>query len=153
MRTPRPRRGSPCAVLLRLLVVVGLVAMHHLAGGGHLSAHAAEPGHPQVPPGMAMSQATAAGPALPVDHADSADGTALAATTPSRPSWSAALPGNPMTGLCLAVLLAGLALLVLAAGHRVTPARTGARGRRPVASPLGRGPPRLLLARLCVLRI
>lgn len=140
------------AVTLRLLVLAGLVAMHHLAGGGHMAAtHALGLGHRQPAGPMAMSTATSPAQVTLVGAATQPP----AARPPTlRTAWSASSAGSsPMSGLCLAVLLTALAVLFLAVGRRAARPSTGGRGASPVASALGRGPPRLLLARLCVLRI
>lgn len=129
--------------LLALLLLAGMVAMHQLAGGAH-DAGRAGAAPMSVGPGQhdAMPLALDPGPASMPTALDLGPAAALLSAT-----------GMPPMEACLAALLAAL-LLVLARG----------RGWRTVAStpvpfrhglctaPPGRGPPRDLLAQLCVLR-
>ncbi|MDI3424211.1 hypothetical protein [Streptomyces luteolus] len=152
----RARRGR---LLLLAALLLGIVTMHtlgHPAGEQHggmtpTASTAAAPGHSTAghgtgvdggPPGQAAAPEHAAGPG----HG---------ATTAADQHAPAGHGMDPMA-VCLAVLLAGVALALLAAaplrpGTRPEP--TAPRGpptpRRHPAPP----PPRALLSRLCLLRI
>lgn len=139
-----------------LALVLGVVAMHGLVGAGH-AGHLAGPGL------VARDHAGSGG------HDAGADGATLAAhlwttdlsaTGPASTDLSAAVlrhPGASLAvagGLCVAVLLAALALLHRRRGYALDllrpPTVVGPGTAR--TSPPRRGPPRLLLAELCVLR-
>ncbi len=127
-----------------VLLCLGLVAMHQ-AGGGH---------HQVVGPTTAaapgMPAATMRGDALaqvagPVGHLRRAADQGL-------PVLTAAM-AHPAAGGCLAVLLALLVLGLRGTRLLLPPASpAGLLPPRHGTGPLGRGPPRLLLAQLCVLR-
>lgn len=144
--------------LLRALVVLGLVAMHQLGGGLH-TAHAAPvhtaSAHGAPPPAGHHAQPELSATPHPPgpSAAPSAPHSAAAADRPGAASWSAASATDSAVLVCLAVLLAGLLLTLSRTGRRATAARTCSPGAAPATAPLGRGPPRLLLARLCVLRV
>ena len=136
------RRSSWRAVAV-LALVLGVLSMHGLVmgdhGGRHDSAAASHPAAQQMPtrgaePRMVHAVATVAG-ALPTGDGD--DGLPLVAGL----------------SLCLAVLLASLSWWRHATRRPYLAVRRRLR-RMPAArtSPPGRGPPRLLLAQLCVLR-
>lgn len=171
MRTTDSTRRLPLHVALVLLVVAGLVGMHQLAGGAHRmpmpmpmtavsttgtattpSVDATRPTVAAVPPHLPtphLPPARRAPAAHPMAHL--ANGwtsgpvvrVALGAT--AHPAGHAAL--------CLAVLLGLLGLASSRLSGTVSPRDHAA--RTPLhhgSAPLGRGPPRLLLAKLCVLR-
>ena len=137
-RVTRPgSRQDPILRLVQvLLLCVGLVAMHQMGHGAHSMVMPAA-GAPAVSSHGAMTDA----PATLIE---------LAATSGDR------LATGPVSGAeatCVAVLLG---LLVLAArtvtglNAAVPAASLPGSGHGTVA--LGRGPPRLLLAKICVLR-
>ncbi len=143
-RRARGRLGLPAALAIALvgLLCAGILAMHHLAGGGHSATVA-----------MAAPSAHSAGPVMAADPAMSA----MNAVDPA-PVHAVAIVdqmmGGHTAGACLTVLLGGLLVLLYAVvswqarrtrENQVMRVRTG--GPRP-----GRGPPRDLLAQLCVLR-
>lgn len=140
----RVRMPVVMVALLIGAVCAGVLAMHHLAGGGHAASHssAAALAH-GAPSGEGMPPMTdAAG----VDQSDWTDSGAQLASSDGL---------KVAAGACALALLSGLIVLVAnGAGSwlarrgntgTVLHIRTG--GPRP-----GRGPPRDLLAQLCVLR-
>lgn len=151
MSTYTRRHNRLLTFLLSALVVLGIVAMHHLAGGGHLVAHAAPHAGAAAPQTPAHQPSTAD---RAVAHAASAV-TAMTAQMASldNSGWEEASSSVPLLQMCLAVLIAGLALLAVLTGRSSPPQAGHQQPWRAVSSPFGRGPPRLLLARLCVLRI
>lgn len=131
------------------MVCAGIIGMHQLAGGNHHAGSGVTTSNSPVAaaahPGMATEDLMAS------DPAPGSMSPASLATTYAQ-SVDESMGG--LGGACMTVLLAGL--LVLAArtagwtaqrelSTATGPARTG--GPRP-----GRGPPRDLLAQLCVLR-
>jgi hypothetical protein len=140
--------GRALPVLARALTLVallsGLFAMHVVAGGAH-SAHAASPASassspphdgstvvPHLDRAMAMGEQTFAG--------------ALARAAEDGVNVEAA-------ALCLAVLIStGLALALPRLSHLVAPPQPVRRSSWDRTVPPARGPPRDLLAQLCVLR-
>lgn len=139
--------SRPAGSLLRrfggLVVLVGVVAMHQLAGGAH-----------RMAAGMPAARAAAAVHDTAVGHRA---GHVVGAVPVSTPFVVSAAP-DPAAGAghgmvtCLAVLVG---LLVVLAGRavRLAPAAAvrvldGFRRTRPP----GRGPPRALPAQICVLR-
>lgn len=143
------RPGPPSAVrALRILTVVvlalGIIAMHQLGGGSHA-------GH-----GAATATATDGAVAMPTG---SMPGAEMAAPAPGVSASSAVLTAARdhrlgAIGLaCLGILpvLLALALPAIRSGIAASDRpRRGVLGGR--TSPPGRGPPRTLLAQLCVLR-
>lgn len=132
-----------------LLVVVGVVAMHQMGGGTHrmdmpalhLTAVAAGQG-------MSPAEHDVDGPVLPTRSAlaEAAVSVGHAAVVPVGGARSA-------QAVCVAVLLGLFALLTRAQTTACRrPSGTSASGTSHSSAPLGRGPPRLLLAKLCVLR-
>lgn len=175
LRPARPAPSTSARSALRLLgvllVVLGIVAMHQMAGGTHTGAM--QSGKSAGMSGSAMT-APLAGASLDRIHpdltsratavvglpgvSDSAHPAAHLAVhqPPGRVllSAAAAARGAGAMPLCLAVL-AGLLLigLPMLLARRAPGTRYG--GPRVAASrtrPPGRGPPRDLLAQLCVLR-
>lgn len=173
--------SSRVALVLRrlvvLLVAVGLVGMHQLTGGGHLSSMtgmmaSASPG----PAGAAVARTTsqfgqlprAVGPRPALSHlqhvaADHAPLTPAADTPRSSPPAAAlafthrtvgAVDLMGLMALCLAVLSALLMLWQPLRGRLRARRHYVTRGpvMRLLPSPPGRGPPRRLLAQICVLR-
>lgn len=134
-RRGRDRTAWPWAVLL---LIVGVLAMHGLVSTGH-AAHRSS---------TSMSMAAAAD-VLAMPPASAHDVPAALAK-----SGDAGLPEVVVgaVGLCLVVLLGVLLLPRARRGWSVSqPFRlTTATAVR--TTPPGRGPPRLLLAQLCVLR-
>ncbi len=146
--TTRRRPSWPIPAVLRsLLVLLGVVAMHQLTGGTHMAtmttAHA---------PAATAAHSTTPSPEDPevVD--------AGMAAMPGLPVVDAQATGRSVTAhgampLCLAVLT-GPAILALPAATSTAgsaPTATPAAARHDTSPPL-RGPPRNLLAQLCVLR-
>lgn len=144
-------------------MVIGLVAMHQMAGGAHRMAAAAAPA-----PGTTVMTASDTAPmasmglVAPVPDQDRSEAVPLPTAGPvtgpaSRAAALLLAPAHAVaTGtaaLCLAVLLGLLVVATLRSTGSRRP-RVGAApvAARPDSAPLGRGPPRLLLARLCVLR-
>ena len=130
----------PWFVLALIMVVL---AMHGLVSTDH-SAHRAS-----APTTMSMSGSTgAAAPAAARTHHGDADLLGLA--QPAGLDLRDVVVGA--VGLCLAVMLGGALL------HRAGRSWTRLQPSQPATtppvgtSPPGRGPPRLLLAQLCVLR-
>lgn len=140
MRAATQQRPLRAAAVLALLC--GLLSMHALVVGDHRRGHGAG-----VLEGRPLQQV--------LMHAMSAAGHGA-----EEPRLAALgiptggdLPVGAAVGLCLA-MLGGLALIWRRAGRcRLSPTSSRLpRVRRAAASPPGRGPPRLLLAQLCVLR-
>lgn len=133
-----------------LLLVVGIMAMHGLVSADH-AAHRSASASTLPVPGPALEHAAAPAHARAPAIRPAPD---LAATTGLSAPPSASLPdlSAAAVGLCLAVLL-GVVLLRRATGGAWPTAPSRTRVTRAVrTSPPGRGPPRLLLAQLCVLR-
>jgi hypothetical protein len=134
---------STSSLLLRVLAVValvlGIVAMHALSGGTHTAGHAVVSAtHDMTEP--------SAGTDVHVAPATAALESASMARDHSEMLMAGAA--------CLAILVAALAQLT----RTPSPVRTATpRPRMPIARlvavPPGRGPPRLLLAQVGVLRI
>ena len=147
-----PVRGAPVRAVTVVGLVLGIALMHGLGPGGHVD-HA-------VPRG-AVSVAPLAGPAHGAFPAHVGHGRA-AAVMPGAGTHGAAASALPAhaahlvaagAGMCLAVLLTALLLQRRDRSGPALPARTDevpvvVAGTRPP----GRGPPGLLLTRLCVLR-
>lgn len=150
-----PRLGGrvrlPVVMVVALIgaVCAGILAMHHLAGGGHAASHmsATAPAHstPADRDMPAMRMLTATEPAA----AEQSDPGA------SAPRLMTSEGPEAATAACILALLTGLVVLAAHSGgswwarressQTLLQVRTG--GPRP-----GRGPPRDLLAQLCVLR-
>ena len=138
--------------MLTLALIAGLVAMHHLAGGGHA-------GHAVLATPLVDAAPLHAAPlhAAPLHAVSAAPHDVPSPPLPTQPEGvaSALWPGgSPLpVGPCVAVLLVLVALLLTrrSSGRSTPPLR---RLGRPAtgSAPPGRGPPRLLLAQLCVLR-
>lgn len=135
-------KASAWRGILAAVVLLGVVAMHHVAESPHRAM--------RVAPVSAATTTTGAHGTVLVEAPaawTSRPGLGSLAPTGSGPAGHAALPA-----LCLAVLLAA-ALVVTSRRSRgiVTPElRMGLSSAS--SRPAGRGPPRLLLAQLCVLR-
>lgn len=153
-RRPRASSGLPAALAITLigLLCAGILAMHHLAGGDHAAGMSMS-----SPPASSLDAAITAAPddgaSGPMGSSNS--GMAVAAPGPEHLTASAGDDRTDhMLGACMSVLLGGLLVLLYSAACRwarrtrdslIIRVRTG--GPRP-----GRGPPRDLLAQLCVLR-
>ena len=163
----RGHRTSALRLLGVLLVVLGIVAMHQMAGGTHTATM--QPGMPARMSGPAMTVPPADASLDPM-HPDlsfratavvgrpaDSDSAHPAVQRPSERvllSMAAAAGGAGAMPLCLAVL-AGLLLigLPLLLARRTPGTRYGGPRVAAIRShPPGRGPPRDLLAQLCVLR-
>jgi len=138
--SPASRSGVLLRVIPVALLVAGLVGMHQLGGGGHsMAAMTAAAG--DVPQAM--------GRLVPPPRVPEA---ILAGAGRTGASLTSASDSASHSAPCLAVLLTALLLL--------PPALLGRHGTRvPVPLPVrmsssqvARGPPRSLLAQLCVLR-
>jgi len=132
-----------------LLVCAGLVAMHQMGGAGHQMGGAGHQmggaGHQMGGAGHQMGQPPLTRSLAYGITAAAHDMDALRATLPG------AMTGSEAT--CVAVLLTVLVLTTRRRAAAAAPRPTVVvAGTRPGGPPLGRGPPRLLLARLCVLR-
>ena len=140
-RAARRQRGSVpglAGLWLVLLLVLGIVAMHDLGGGR--SHHA---GPPATAGEMTGSMA---------DTAPSAPATDVARGQTQVQSALPEMPSHVMA-MCLAILLG--VVVVAVRRHLIgstTTARVTLLAARRVSRPLGRGPPRDLLAQLCILR-
>lgn len=151
---------SACRRLGVLLVLAGVVAMHALGSGSHM-AMAGAPGaarQPSVsvpggePPAVALMAMSAISPAQ--GGAGSRTATVSAQVHAAAASSSAAAGfGSGTEAACVAVLL-GLVLLAARAAVALSKApqapAAGSAGHSSTRA--GRGPPRDLLARICVLR-
>jgi hypothetical protein len=123
---------------------MGILAMHGLVSSDHT-------GHQgSTPSPMSMSASTgASAPKAARTHHGDADLAGL--TQPAGLDLRDVVVGA--VGLCLAVLLVGLLLHRAGRGWtRIQPSRPATTVPPVGTSPPGRGPPRLLLAQLCVLR-
>ncbi len=150
----RQVRAAVLATIV-FLVLLGVVGMHHVGGGEHES-HAATPG---LAAGLAAGHVAGHAAAVPARAGSLAARAASSArhapfSVPDERHWSAGHVPSAAVPACLAVL-AGLAVLLLPVVRRTTrPSHLP--GSRLLASssstPPGRGPPRALLAQLCVLR-
>lgn len=157
-----------------VLVLLGIVAMHQLAGGAHMAAthgssstSAPTAGSTQAAPAaaepaMSAVPVPASGePGVPAAHTMAG---ALATVEPLRAVVAGARPHLLSTSataaaalslhgampLCLAVLTGLLIVLLPTALHPAL--RVPGTTARATTSPPGRGPPRALLAQICVLR-
>ncbi len=171
--TTVPRRPPPATGLtgLRrlgvLLVLAGVLAMHAVGGGNHMAmAGAAEAGGQPAVSATAGEPAAAGVNLMPdvnlmagrapahggaVPHTGTVPAPLDAATAAASP---AVAPGSGVQTACLAVLL-GLVLLAAPAALGGVPRllhAPAANSAGHTSVPLGRGPPRQLLAQLCVLR-
>lgn len=163
--TTTPRRPLPATGLTGvrrlgvLLVLAGVLAMHALGGGSHMAmASAAEAGGQPAVSATAGKPAAAdadlmAGMAPARVGAMPEAGTVPAPLAAAASAALAAAPGSGVQTACLAVLL-GLVLLAARAAVGVPRLLHGpaAHGAGHSSAPLGGGPPRQLLAQLCVLR-
>lgn len=165
-RAPSTNGRSASRLLGVLLVVLGIIAMHQMAGGTHTATMTGA-----MPAGMSASSAAASTAGVSLDTtglhqtARGAAAVGLPGGTEHAPAGADRHPGPVLLSaagttaagampLCLAVL-AGLLLIGLPgllarrapAGHSGRPRVTSRQSR-----PAGRGPPRDLLAQLCVLR-
>lgn len=155
----RRRPCSPVPAALRglgvLLVLLGVVAMHQLSGGTHTATMTITAQGPGTSPMHAAAPADVVHLAA-VDVEGSEVAVPAVSSMPSPLAADAQATARPMAGhgampLCVAVLT-GFALLALpTAGPAALASRPPATTRHD-ASPPGRGPPRALLAQLCVLR-
>lgn len=130
---------------LLVLMVLGLLVMPHTAHGGSVGGAAAQ---------HVMSEAVGMPGQAAADMEPSADATghvsgALASAGPPAPA-----PLHASLALsCLVILLAAVAYLVLHRTGRVPLLHsTATLPARAATRRAGRGPPRLLLAQICVLR-
>lgn len=145
------REGGPVMrarrILLVLPVLLGVLAMHGLAGGDHRSAgHLAATTASQPHAMLAMSGASAVGPLSELPQSAGDEGVAALRSVVGPGSTS-----DHML-MCLAVLAAALAL-VLPAVLPVRPSdRDGVAVPQPSTRSPSRAPPRALLAQICVLR-
>ncbi len=149
--TTRRRPRWPVPAVLRglgvLLVLLGVVAMHQLTGGTHLATMTTARSRSHSRPQRRAQRGRPRGRG----RRDGSDALACPSSTRSPPAGRS--PGTAAMPLCLAVLT-GLAILALPAATataRSTPTATPAVARHDTGPP-GRGPPRDLLAQLCVLR-
>lgn len=178
-----PASGVPAVLrgLGVLLVLLGLVAMHQLGGGGHMSTMAVQPtsgssgsqgGTAAAATTHATSQQPMAAQRMPepasatqpiAEHSLRRVRTFAAAAPgllngpPAAAAVSGGIPGGHelmgLMALCLAVLGALLLISVPASsGLALLAAKAGERVVRTRPSPPGRGPPRAMLAQICVLR-
>jgi len=158
--TTTPGRAVP-ATLRRLgvlVVLAGVLAMHALAGGSHLAMASAPNAGNRPAASTPAGDPAAAGVHLMADSAPAhvvAVPAAVAGSAhgPLAAVASAAMPGSDVHAACLAVLL-GLLLLAARAAFGVPRLLQAAVAHSAgfSSAPLGRGPPRQLLAQLCVLR-
>lgn len=165
IRQPGTARPGPLLDVARaagvLLLVLGVLAMHQLAGGGHMAGAMTGARGPSDHAAVTSAHTGPAGPAAGMaGHRPAAamPGGARLASQPT--SWqveavvrvSAVAAGYAAMPVCLAVLSL-LLLLVVRRGLRLS---DRARAVLPQVarrtSPPGRGPPRALLAQICVLR-
>ena len=149
------RRRGMSGVLTALAIIAGVLSMHAVSGGPHSTAGSA----PSVHAAMTMAVAVLDDrPAGDVDMPSPADAGAFSADV--RTVLFGAAPTGPsggdhaMAAMCLAVLLAGAAVLACAARRRCRIAHdsrveplTARLGSRP-----SRAPPPDLLSELCVMR-
>ena len=158
------RPGLPAAVVIALVLAVsaGIIGMHHLGGGGHhsmdsMSEHAADSSVSSDGPAHTAADMTGMSDSIGTDVMAGRDAAAVLQAAPGDAATSlrAASGVGIMLSACVTALLGGLLglLVYLTLGWRARrhddPAFTLVRtdGPRP-----GRGPPRDLLAQLCVLR-
>lgn len=161
-----------------LVVLAGVLAMHALAGGSHMAhmamAGAADAGGQAavstaagdpagaavaVLPGLNLVTATATATAVAGGRAVPQPGAAPRADAAPMHAGTAghtahpAVPGLGVDAACLAVLL-GMVLIAARAAFGVPrlPRAAGVQSAGHSSARLGRGPPRQLLAQLCVLR-
>lgn len=152
---------SPLRAVAVLLVALGILAMHTLAGGSHMAT-------PTMPEQAIADSTAAASMATAADSAPAVVG--LPPATSATASNRAAIPGSAggssgraavtpasrgmrdAMPVCLAVLIALAVLFAVPVAAGTTSRPRVARARPALTSPAGRGPPRALLAQLCVLR-
>lgn len=141
--------GRICAALTAslsvLVLLIGLIAMHHLAGGRHDATHA-------VAPDMAMAPAAGHTPAA----ADTVNRSAHTGAMDDGLTFARSLPPAEaaVAVACLAVLFgAGVVFTLRRVGSWPAGRLVLAPSPSALRGPPGRGPPRSLLAELCVLRI
>lgn len=150
-RARRQGRGITHLVQV-LLVCVGLVTMHQMGGSTHRMAMPEASGQVQAAPvaHLAMAAPAEIVAGIPGVFTDQVGVAQLGATQLGAAQLGATGAGE---ATCVAVLLGLLALAVRAAVVLADPQRRPVRPRSAYSSvPLGRGPPRALLARICVLR-
>ena len=159
--TARPQVGL--RRLGALLVLAGVLAMHVLGGGSHMamtSTPQAGSGLTHAVPGVQrtakpiIARPVMAMPALAPAAAGASDSTDGVSSPRVAAASAPAVALDPRVGAaCVAVLL-GLALLTARAAVGVPrpphPPAFASGGHS--SAPLGRGPPRQLLAKICVLR-
>lgn len=154
----RPRPAAGLAALRGLgvlLVLLGVLAMHAVAGGNHMANMAADRARASLSV-ASVSTAERTGPGAM--SAMSAPALFAPAAGPARgfPEISvrtADVGSSGMGAVCVAVLFGLVLLMARTAAVSVTLAVAPApRSAGHGSAPLGRGPPRQLLARLCVLR-
>jgi len=136
---------------------VGLVTMHQMGGSTHRMAMPEASGQVQAAPvaHLAMAAPAEIVAGIPGVFTDQVGVAQLGAAQLGAAQLGAAQLGATGAGeaTCVAVLLGLLALAVRAAVVLADPQRRPVRPRSAYSSvPLGRGPPRALLARICVLR-
>lgn len=149
--------------LLLIAVVSGLLGMHVLSGGSH-ALHLTLPVVPGPQSAVTSTHATGhhtfrSPPAAPSAYVAAGPGGAVPAwtTVAAAPSSVTGEPGESAADgaatLCLLVLLTVTVLLVLPrwSGHALAPTAVRVCPWQRNAAP-ARGPPRDLLAQLCVLR-
>lgn len=141
-----------------LLVLLGVLAMHAVAGGSHM-AGMIRPAPAAVPPGASAAVGQPTGrDAMPTSAAHAATALQSVDLAGEHPGVAAAAAAGVTSGTgvgsaCVAVLFGLLLLAARTAAVTARPAAVPAlRGPRHGSAPLGRGPPRQLLAQLCVLR-
>jgi hypothetical protein len=156
MPTVAPQRAAPAAAraLGLIVLVLGVLGMHALAGGTHMPAledPSVTAAHVPMP-GMSMP-ASAAAPVDAVAAVDAASGTAvLAGSRPTIDVAAGRAAKHDAMLMCLAVLVGVLTLLAPLGLLLVSTSPSTGACRRPRTRPLSRAPPRALLAQLCVLR-
>ena len=143
------RRSGFLRLVQVLLVVAGIVAMHQMGGGTHrMDMPALHPKALAAQTGMSSMEHDVDAAALPTRWALTAAAVSVGHTAVAPVGASGSAPA-----VCVAVLLGLFALLARARPTACgRPSGTSASGTAHSSAPLGRGPPRLLLARLCVLR-
>lgn len=165
-----------------VLVLLGIVAMHQLAGGAHMAATHGSSSTSAPTAGVTHAAPAAAEPAMSAVRVPASGGSGMPAThsmagalatveplravvAGARPhpaarsatattsaTAAAALSSHGAMPLCLAVLTGLLIVLLPTAVHPALRVAVPATTARAGTSPPGRGPPRALLAQICVLR-